>query len=221
MADPTVYPELNAVLDELVASARTILGDNFCGAYLQGSFAVGDADMHSDCDFLIPVYRPITVSQEGALRALHDEIPTRDGHWTKHLEGSYPHLDELASLDQAKAFYKDFYGASNGELAVVGEREHPGCEVAQVGEMIRGARAIAPLLLADDLGNPRFCGGADQLIFHNGEAAPTPLRCQLLHVRHDDRRMVHHRDLGRRPRERLRHRDGLGDLDVGSQDQAA
>jgi hypothetical protein len=55
--------------------------------------------MHSNCDFLIPVRGPITPDQEAGLRALHDEIPTRPGHWTHHLEGSYPNKDELRSLD--------------------------------------------------------------------------------------------------------------------------
>jgi hypothetical protein len=96
---PTRYPELNELLQELTGRAAEILGDNFVGAYLQGSFAVGDADMHSDCDFLIPVHGPITGDQEAGLRALHDEIPTRPGHWARHLEGSYPNRDELRTLD--------------------------------------------------------------------------------------------------------------------------
>ena len=60
MADPTIYPKLNVVLRELVASARTILAENFCGAYLQGSFAVGDAGIHrlrterGRCPLLVP-----------------------------------------------------------------------------------------------------------------------------------------------------------------------
>lgn len=95
----TPFPELNELLVELVSRAAAILGDNFVGAYLQGSFAVGDADIHSDCDFLIPVHGPITAEQEAALRAMHDEIPTRGGHWTHHLEGSYPNKDELRTLD--------------------------------------------------------------------------------------------------------------------------
>jgi hypothetical protein len=95
---PTQYAELNEVLRDLTERAAGILGDNFVGAYLQGSFAVGDADMHSDCDFLIPVHAPITADQEAALRALHDQIPTRSGHWTKHLEGSYPVKEELRTL---------------------------------------------------------------------------------------------------------------------------
>jgi predicted nucleotidyltransferase len=97
-ATPTRFPELNDVLDELVSRATAILGDNFAGAYLQGSFALGDADLHSDCDFLIPVHGPITAEQEACLRELHDELPTRAGHWTRHLEGSYPVEAELRTL---------------------------------------------------------------------------------------------------------------------------
>jgi hypothetical protein len=50
---PTPDPELNAVQHELVTSTQAVLGDNFIGAYLQGSFAVGDWDAHSDVDWLI------------------------------------------------------------------------------------------------------------------------------------------------------------------------
>ncbi len=47
---PTAYPDLNGVLDELVRSVRKIVGDDFVGAYLQGSFATGGFDQHSDAD---------------------------------------------------------------------------------------------------------------------------------------------------------------------------
>lgn len=97
--NPTPFRELNTVLQELTERAAEILADNFVGAYLQGSFAVGDADIRSDCDFLIPVHRRIAASQETGLRALHDELPTRPGHWTGHLEGSYPLEAELRTLD--------------------------------------------------------------------------------------------------------------------------
>ena len=69
---PTQFPELNDLLGELTERAAGILGDNFVGAYLQGSYAVGDADLHSDCEILIPVGGPITPDQEAGLRALHD-----------------------------------------------------------------------------------------------------------------------------------------------------
>ncbi len=94
----TQSAELNAILVELAERATAILGDNFVGAYLQGSFAVGDADMASDCDFLIPVHGPIDAGQEAGLRSLHREFPAREEHWAKHLEGSYPQKDELRTL---------------------------------------------------------------------------------------------------------------------------
>ena len=96
---PTQFDELNAVLRELTERAAGILGDNFVGAYLQGSFAVGDADAMSDCDFLIPTHGPVTAAQEQGLRALHREFPARAEHWAQHLEGSYPPAGELRTLD--------------------------------------------------------------------------------------------------------------------------
>lgn len=94
----TEFPELNAVLVEIAERASAILGDDFVGAYVQGSFAVGDADMASDCDFLIPVRRVIPVEQEEGLRALHRELPARDGYWCKRIEGSYPVTAELRTI---------------------------------------------------------------------------------------------------------------------------
>ena len=100
---PTRFPELNELLVELVERARAILAETFVGAYLQGSFAVGDADEHSDCDFLIPITTQPDRERESALRALHDAIPTRSGHWCRHLEGSYPLAAELRTTDQLGA----------------------------------------------------------------------------------------------------------------------
>jgi predicted nucleotidyltransferase len=48
-------PELNELLQGWVEAISEILDDNFVGAYLEGSFALGDADIHSDCDFLVVV----------------------------------------------------------------------------------------------------------------------------------------------------------------------
>lgn len=95
----TPFPELNELLGDLVASARSILGANFLGAYVTGSFALGAGDIHSDCDFQIVTREQLTSRQESALRALHDDIPTRPGHWARNLEGSYALRGDLASLD--------------------------------------------------------------------------------------------------------------------------
>jgi predicted nucleotidyltransferase len=96
----TPFPELDEVLDDLVATVRSILGENFVGAYLTGSLALGAADAQSDCDFVVVTRERLTSGQEHALRALHDDIPTRPGRWTKHLEGSYAPRSDLERLDR-------------------------------------------------------------------------------------------------------------------------
>ncbi|MBP8247450.1 MAG: DUF4111 domain-containing protein [Phenylobacterium sp.] len=88
-AGATPYADLNDVLDQLVTGARAVLGDNFIGAYLQGSFAVGDFDEASDVDFLIVTARDITLAEQLALQALHAELFKLPSPWAQHLEGSY------------------------------------------------------------------------------------------------------------------------------------
>ena len=96
---PTQFAELNEVLHRLVDGARRALGDNFVGAYLVGSFALGDADMHSDCDFIVATRGSIPPAQEHAVRRLHLSFPSEDGHWNRHLEGSYAPIEDLRRLD--------------------------------------------------------------------------------------------------------------------------
>lgn len=81
--------ELNHVLDVLVVRIQQILGNNFIGAYLQGSFAVGGFDQHSDVDFIVVVEDELTARQVEGLQEMHDQIYRLDSEWAKHLEGSY------------------------------------------------------------------------------------------------------------------------------------
>jgi predicted nucleotidyltransferase len=105
VADPTIFPELNAVLRELVSSVRAILAENFCGAYLQGSFAVGDADEHSDVDFLVVTEDEVNVPQLAALQIMHKRIYALDVPWAQHLEGSYVPRSSLRRLDPSRRPY--------------------------------------------------------------------------------------------------------------------
>jgi hypothetical protein len=86
---PTPYADLNAVLAELVERARTLLADNFVGAYLQGSFALGDFDRHSDVDFIVVTHEDIPSGQLPALQAMHDHLHSLPCPWATRLEGSY------------------------------------------------------------------------------------------------------------------------------------
>lgn len=95
----TEFEDLNTLLEDLIGSVRAILGSTFVGAYLQGSFALGAADLLSDCDFIIATTALPSGTAEAQLRRLHDEIPTRPGHWPKDLEGSYADVASLRSAD--------------------------------------------------------------------------------------------------------------------------
>jgi hypothetical protein len=77
------------VLGGLVDSTRDILGADFVGAYLQGSFAVGDFDPHSDVDFIIVIAEELSDDQVGALQVMHERIYCQASPWAQHLEGSY------------------------------------------------------------------------------------------------------------------------------------
>lgn len=86
---PTPLPEVNVVLAELVAQWREILGPNLLGAYLQGSFAVGDFTATSDIDFLVIIESEPEAPVLARLQRLHAEFQRKPSYWAKHLEGAY------------------------------------------------------------------------------------------------------------------------------------
>lgn len=86
---PTPYAELNAVLLEVVKCVQGALNNELVGAYLQGSFAIGDFDEHSDVDFVIAICNEPSNDHVTALRAIHEQIFDLGSEWARHLEGSY------------------------------------------------------------------------------------------------------------------------------------
>ena len=84
---PTPYADLNAVLQDLVDSTQTIDGSKFIGAFLQGPFAVGDFDRHSDVDFIIVIQEELSDYEVESLRVMHERIFHHDTRWAQHLEG--------------------------------------------------------------------------------------------------------------------------------------
>lgn len=86
---PTPFSDLNIVLQELLTSLSHSLSDYFIGLYLQGSFALGDFDEHSDCDFIVVVKEEINLVQLEALQDMHSRIFALESRWAQHLEGSY------------------------------------------------------------------------------------------------------------------------------------
>lgn len=94
----TPFPDLNALLADLVSAVREILGPTYVGTYVQGSFALGAGDIHSDCDFIVACTELPSGAALDGLRALHDEIPLRPGHWSTEIEGSYADIESLRSV---------------------------------------------------------------------------------------------------------------------------
>src|SRR3989442_11175208 len=86
---PTPYPELNRVLRDFVDRVQAVLSTNFVGAYLQGSLAVGDFDLHSDVDFIMVIEEELSHEEVHGLQAVHEHIYCVDIPWAQHLEGSY------------------------------------------------------------------------------------------------------------------------------------
>ena len=68
---------------------RAVLSNNFVAACLQGSFAVGDFDRHSDVDFIVATEMELTGHQVDALQRMHERIYNLNCPWAQHLEGSY------------------------------------------------------------------------------------------------------------------------------------
>jgi len=68
---------------------QAVLSTNFVGAYLQGSFAVGDFDLHSDVDFIMVIEEELSPEEVDGLQAVHERIYGLDIPWAQHLEGSY------------------------------------------------------------------------------------------------------------------------------------
>jgi len=113
MDRPTPYAELNSVLEELVVGVKAALGDAFVGAYLQGSFAVGDFDRHSDVDFIIVVSDELRDSQVDALQAMHRRIYALPSEWAQHLEGSYFPTAILRNFERAKPLWYLEHGSQS------------------------------------------------------------------------------------------------------------
>lgn len=99
--EPTIYTpfaDLDAILTGHIQAVRSVLGEQFIGGYLQGSFALGGGDAQSDCDFIVVTTTPPAGDVERELRRLHDGIPGRAGVWNQNLEGSYPDERSLRNV---------------------------------------------------------------------------------------------------------------------------
>jgi hypothetical protein len=106
MSKPTPNPEVNALLAELLAGERAVLGDDLIGLYLDGSLALGDFDpATSDVDFIAAIARPLSPGAFSALAAMHRQLRDSGRPFAAEIEGSYIPLPALRRHDPADATF--------------------------------------------------------------------------------------------------------------------
>ncbi|MCJ7583550.1 MAG: DUF4111 domain-containing protein [Anaerolineales bacterium] len=102
---PIPYPEVNAILHELLTSVQSILGDHFIGMYLFGSLATGDFDQDSDVDYVVVTDDVLSNELVSALQDMHMSIATIDSWCATQLEGSYVPQGALRRYDPVRALH--------------------------------------------------------------------------------------------------------------------
>ena len=101
---PTPYPDVNAVLQALLASVQAVLGDYFVGLYVHGSVASADFDpQRSDIDFLVVTTAELPGEMLPDLAAMHARLTASGLPLVAKLEGSYIPRPALRRYDPAQA----------------------------------------------------------------------------------------------------------------------
>jgi predicted nucleotidyltransferase len=98
---PTSYPDVNAVLLELLSEVRAILGSGFLGMYLWGSLAMGDFDNSSDIDALVLTTNALPEDVVCALAEMHERLSAAHPMWGVELEVSYIPRQAIRRYDPA------------------------------------------------------------------------------------------------------------------------
>jgi predicted nucleotidyltransferase len=119
VSDPTPYPEVNAILRELLTGAAEILGNRFIGMYLDGSLANGDFDEDSDIDFVVVTDEDISGDLFLELQAMHDRLATIDSPFAIQLEGSYISKQGLRRYDPDHALHPNIERGEGERLKMV------------------------------------------------------------------------------------------------------
>jgi predicted nucleotidyltransferase len=102
---PTPYPEVNSILNVLLAEAQAILVEQFIGLYLYGSLACGGFDRHSDVDFVVVTQAELPDARFTALQEIHAHLSTLDSWCATQLEGSYIPRAALRRYDPVHALH--------------------------------------------------------------------------------------------------------------------
>jgi hypothetical protein len=123
--NPSPYPDINALLEVLLANVQAALGDHFVGLYLHGSLASGDFDPdRSDIDFVVVTAGALPDTLIPTLEALHSRIIDSGMSWATKLEGTYFPQQVLQRYAPSDALYPSlnegsFYMGGHGSDWVI------------------------------------------------------------------------------------------------------
>ena len=121
--NPTAFPEVNAILQELLKSVQSILGSHIIGMYLDGSLTSGDFDQDSDIDFIVVTDEDISGDLFLTLQAMHDRIAAIDSLWAIQLEGSYISQHALRRYDPEHALHPNIERGTGERLKMADHGE--------------------------------------------------------------------------------------------------
>ncbi len=101
---PTLYSDVNAVLDWMLAEEQAVLGSRFVGLFLHGSLAYGDFNPEtSDIDFLVVTKGHLPAEALSTLEGMHARLRAEGSKWSQKLEGAYIPKGNLRRHDPAHA----------------------------------------------------------------------------------------------------------------------
>ncbi len=116
---PTRYPDINALLHELLSQVQTILGKHFVGMYLDGSLTSDAFDEASDIDFIVVTDVEIDGTLFTALQVMHEHITKSSAQWAIQLEGSYISQHALRRYDPDHSLHPNIERGPNERLKMV------------------------------------------------------------------------------------------------------
>ena len=106
LTTPTLYGDVNQILNMLLSNVKEILQDQFVGMYLYGSLASGDFNPEtSDIDFLVVTVSSLSEETIVKLEAMHKQAWATSPKRTGKLEGSYVPRDLIRCHDPDGAPY--------------------------------------------------------------------------------------------------------------------
>lgn len=130
---PTPYPDVNFILNLLLASVKERLQEEFVGIYLYGSLSSGDFDpAASDIDFLVITADVLTEKAVAELESMHYRLWNTGQKWADKLEGSYIPKNHVRRYEKTNLAYPTvnegrFYVAPHGSDWIIQRyivREH-------------------------------------------------------------------------------------------------